>query len=625
MNPGNFWSVTNLRHLFPLSQVMLARNETLHRPAEQLDVDMTQQLEVAVAGLEQISSILPGGYALVAAVCDLNGDASDLFVRDQHGETSVVLGLPEEYRREIGRLLTLARGEDELDVRRRRRWEQTGSTAAVALTRDHRYREIVEQCPVPLVSLRNDGTIEYISPAVAPTLGLEPSAQLTGRSWLEFVHPEDRARVISIERLSFGAAADSTLVLRLRRADGSYVRVETMLRSVTGVDGEFGGAILALRETSGSRSGFEEMLVAERRQRALANAADCGTALLVLSERARGTVLEANPAFGRIMGAPAGQMVGHSIIDLVSRPDSPRTREALRSVAATGQPRRLEVRLASSPRRQTEFVIATDLDSGDPPTQLTVRVRDITEQRGFVAELTRTVERLEQLNGELAEFARVMAHDLAAPLRALSGLLDLLAPAARDAELTATMEAIRSAITRMQGMLDGVIGYAQTQDAEPRQAQVDLNVILDHVLETLRPEIDESFAVITAAVLPTVLGDPHQLERLLLNLVGNALKYGGDEPPHVRVDGVYEGDHWRITVADQGVGVEPEAAQRIFKLFERAAAGRSMRADTGRGIGLATCRRIVELHGGRIWVEPNRPRGSIFQFTLGDDQANGVS
>ncbi len=106
-------------------------------------------------------------------------------------------------------------------------------------------------------------------------------------------------------------------------------------------------------------------------------------------------------------------------------------------------------------------------------------------------------------------------------------------------------------------------------------------------------------------------GDEHQLERVLLNLVANAIKFGGEEPPRLRVDAVPQTGAWRISVSDEGTGVPEAARAKIFDLFARGE-----QSSSGRGIGLATCRRIVELHGGRIWVEPNVPRGSIFYFTL---------
>lgn len=238
------------------------------------------------------------------------------------------------------------------------------------------------------------------------------------------------------------------------------------------------------------------------------------------------------------------------------------------------------------------------------------------ESHAVTRELTLAVTRLEQANRELAEFARVTAHDLAAPLRALAGLIDLLAPGAREEESTETFGAIRSAITRMQAMVEGAVGYAYATDAQVRRDPVDLDRILGYARGSLSSDIARTGAIVLARPLPAVLGDEHQLERLLVSLLANAIKYSAPGVPRIGVDAVREADAWRIAVSDEGIGVETGAEERIFRLFERGSRATSSAGATGRGIGLATCRRIVEMHGGRIWVEPNAPRGSVFTFTL---------
>jgi two-component system, chemotaxis family, sensor kinase Cph1 len=218
---------------------------------------------------------------------------------------------------------------------------------------------------------------------------------------------------------------------------------------------------------------------------------------------------------------------------------------------------------------------------------------------------------LERTNHELAEFARITAHDLSAPLLALSRLVELLSDRGEDPEFAPTVGAIRSGISRMRGMVDSVMGYAQSLEAAPARAPVDLDDVLAHVLDVLAEDVAGRRANITASELPTVPGDGQQLERVLLNLVSNALKFAGERPPRISVTAHRQQRMWWISVSDDGIGVAEADRAHIFDLFAR-----SRSSASGRGIGLATCRRIIELHGGRIWVEPNEPRGSIFHFTL---------
>ena len=422
-----------------------------------LDVAL-HEIDVALHEIDQLGSILPDGYSLLAAVCGPDGQVGDLFIRDRSGQTSVVLGLPAEAVHHLGRLLDVASADFEPARPRRRAPAPSLPPVDGALL----YRTIVEQCPVPLVVIGRTGVIEFASPAVAVEFGCDPATQLVGRPWREFVHPDDLRRLGSLARLATpGELSGRKLAGRMRRPDGFFVSIEAVARTVIDAGGEVEGMVVALRETRANRIEFEETVTAERRQRALADAADCGMALLAMRDEEFGTMLEANRMFGRLIGGGSGLTAGASIADLVSSADAVRCSEALRAVAETGQPRRLEVRLAATPDRQTELVIAIDRTSGDPPSRMTARLRDITEQRGFIAELSRNVERLEQTNRELAEFARVTTHDLAAPLRAASGLLDLVSGAV-DPEVTETLNAVRSAITRMSGMVDAAIGYAQT-------------------------------------------------------------------------------------------------------------------------------------------------------------------
>jgi signal transduction histidine kinase len=134
---------------------------------------------------------------------------------------------------------------------------------------------------------------------------------------------------------------------------------------------------------------------------------------------------------------------------------------------------------------------------------------------------------------------------------------------------------------------------------------------MDEVAEDLRPRLQEAGATLEARDLPPVRGDARQLRRLLQNLVANAVKFRSGAPPRVEVSAVSSSDGWIVTVRDNGVGVSPEDGARIFGMFARAHADQE-----GTGIGLAVCRRVVEAHGGRIWVEPAEGGGSAFRFTL---------
>jgi signal transduction histidine kinase len=355
-------------------------------------------------------------------------------------------------------------------------------------------------------------------------------------------------------------------------------------------------------------------LRAAERRRALADGAESGMAIVSGGDPSLGAVIEANVPMARMAGIPVERLAGLPVTSLISDGDAERVREALRSVASVGGVSTLEAAVvprSGDPRPVTLTITPTLYDG--PGSELVLRLQDRTNESELVAELGRTVDRLERSNEELAGLARITVHDLAAPLRAVSGLVDLLPKADVSPETTLTLDAIRSAIDRMQAMVAGVTSYAQARADEPKRALVDLNALLERVNQTLASEIEEREAEVTVEELPGVLADEYQLERVFLNLITNALKYSGERPPEIHVYAKRASRAWRISVADHGMGVQEADRDRIFDLFARGDVG------SGSGIGLATSRRIVELHGGHLWVDPNEPAGSIFSFTLPDE------
>jgi signal transduction histidine kinase len=226
---------------------------------------------------------------------------------------------------------------------------------------------------------------------------------------------------------------------------------------------------------------------------------------------------------------------------------------------------------------------------------LMVFLTDITEQR--------------RMEAELSSYADVVAHDLREPVANMALLVRMLEQSSDEPPRPEVLELLRSGIARSQELIEAILGYARL--GELRSESVCLRDLLNDVAEDLRPVLTAADATLTVGELPEVECDPRQLRRVFQNLVGNAVKFRGDAPPAVEVSALRGTAEWVITVRDNGVGVDPDQATRIFGMFSRADRG----AD-GVGIGLAVCRRIVEAHGGRIWVERGNGAGSAFRFTL---------
>ncbi len=220
---------------------------------------------------------------------------------------------------------------------------------------------------------------------------------------------------------------------------------------------------------------------------------------------------------------------------------------------------------------------------------------DVTDQR--------------RMERELQAYANLVAHDLSAPLANVQLLVTLLEQRPDMPPSAEVLDQLRRSAVRSRELVDGVLAYARSGELECER--VELGRVAEDVAEDLRPVLAAACAELRVGDLPVVDADPRQLRRVFQNLVTNALRFRAAEPPRIDVSAVRDAREWLVTVRDNGVGVPAEHATRIFGMFARLDA----QAD-GIGVGLAVCRRIVEAHGGRIWVEPAPGGGSAFRFTL---------
>jgi PAS domain S-box-containing protein len=246
----------------------------------------------------------------------------------------------------------------------------------------------------------------------------------------------------------------------------------------------------------------------------------------------------------------------------------------------------------------------------------TAVLRDVTERVRAEDALARQAQELARSNADLEQFAYVASHDLQEPLRMVASYTQLLARRYRDKLDDDAHEFIGYAVdgvTRMQALIGDLLAYSRVGKGGGAVERADLEAVFQRTLDVLRTAIEESGAQVTAGPLPTVAADPVQMGQVLQNLVGNGLKFRGAEPPRVHVSAERTGGEWVISVRDNGIGIAPEYARRIFVIFQRL----HTRAEyAGTGIGLAICKKIVERHGGRIRVESAEGQGSTFYFTL---------
>ena len=253
---------------------------------------------------------------------------------------------------------------------------------------------------------------------------------------------------------------------------------------------------------------------------------------------------------------------------------------------------------------------------GGSPAKAPDRRASSPERKRAERILARQARDLERTRRELEQFAYVVSHDLQEPLRMVSSYLQLLDRRYKDKLDSDAEDFINFAVDgaqRMHNLIADLVSYSRINTRENAFEPTDLNQVLDRALAAASESTRGSTAVITHDALPTLIADSVQVEQLFGHLVDNALKFQNSKRPRVHIGAEHRSSEWVFFVRDNGIGIDPELADRIFQVFQRLHG----RGDyPGTGMGLAICRRIVERRGGRIWVESEPGKGSTFYFTM---------
>jgi PAS domain S-box-containing protein len=327
----------------------------------------------------------------------------------------------------------------------------------------------------------------------------------------------------------------------------------------------------------------------------------------------QGTIVLVNRETERLFGYARDELVGRSIELLVPgrfqsmHPavrqeffDNPQARlmgagRDLFGVHKDGSEIPVEIGLSPIEAEEGFFVLASVIDIGP--------------RKQAEAELRRS-------NEELERFAYVASHDLQEPLRTVSSYVQLLSRRYRDrldSDATDFIDFAVGGARRMQQLIEDLLAFSRVGTRGAPLVPTDMQAVLEGTLASLHAALEESRATVTADSLPVVVADAGQLAQLLTNLIGNALKFRADAPPRAHVGAERNGRLWTISVQDNGIGISPEYFERIFVIFQRL---HSQEEYAGTGVGLAICKKIVERHGGRIWVESTPGQGARFSFTL---------
>jgi PAS domain S-box-containing protein len=392
------------------------------------------------------------------------------------------------------------------------------------------------------------------------------------------------------------------------RKDGSRIFVDGVVNAVRSADGGHLGYVKVVRDVFPDRTW-------QRVTATILN--DTPDAIAVKNHHGRFAFV--NSALAHVFGKSTADVVGHQIGDLQPAQFADAIRQDDDVCLKAGIPHVVEEVLLSADHGLRTFLSAKaplrDLE-GNIIGVVSIS-QDITARKQREEERERLLRELRRSNEDLAQFSYVVSHDLQAPLRTIRSFSELLSRQCSESLGGNAKSFISSIVTgteNMQRIIDSLLRYAQAGEDPIGAAPVDMNAVIAGANLNLQAPITENAAKVTCSPLPTVRGDPAMLVQLLQNLIGNALKYSRtDVPPQIEVSArpISRGEY-EFTVRDNGIGISAKYFDLIFAPLKRLH-GQEI---AGTGIGLAICKKIVERHGGRIWVESQLATGTMFHFTL---------
>lgn len=531
---------------------------------------------------------------------------------------------------------------------------------------DEKFRGLVETSSDWVWEVDKDLCYTYVSPKVREMLGYEPDEVLGKTPW-DFMEPEEAGRV----RAEFVRVAALRTPLSLFEnvnisKDGTCVVVETSAAPVFSADGEFAGYRGVDRDITGKKLAEEAL----RKSRAsLATAQRIAHIGSWDRDMSKGDVSWSDETY-RIFGAEPGRL--RASYDAFLGFAHPNDREAVRrsidESVRSGTPYSFEHRIVLpdggvrvvhqqgetifdekgraarlvgtvqdiTDRKRTEEQLNLYREHlKDLVEERTTELKEVNQRLAFEVEIRKKAEEavtrmnedleerareLERVNKELEAFTYSASHDLQEPLRVISGYVQLLARRYRgrlDAEADEFISYAVDGVGRMQRLISDLLSYSRVGSLKTLN-RVDCEEALGSAVANLKTLLDESGAVLECGGLPAIMADSSQIEQLFMNLISNAVKYRGKDKPRITIKAALNGREWIFSVRDNGIGIDPKYSERIFELFQRLHGKTEFQ---GTGIGLSICKKVVENHGGRIWVESAPGEGSTFHFTIPSREA----
>lgn len=487
--------------------------------------------------------------------------------------------------------------------------------------REKRFRALIENISDGIVLNDENSRVLYQSPSVTRILGYTFDERHR-KPVLDYVHEDDKDIFLKLyENLAVLPGQPLHFQFRVKHKNGHYIWLEGIVTNLLH-DRNVNGYVANYRDIS-ERKESEEKL---RQERYLLRTLIDNVPDYIYIKDTQLRHLINNKANVELIGAASeAETIGKTVLDYFDASVAEEFMEADRKVLSSGVPVLNQEEKIIGHTHEVRWLLTSKIpliEHGKIAGLIGIS-RDITERKEaeillkeLNASLALQASKLAVSNTELERFAYVASHDLQEPLRMVRSFLQLLKKKCEDKLDLQSHQFIDFAVDgaeRMKQLITDLLEYSRVGRVQERVEPVDMNDVVNHTLEILHELITSSSATIQVKTLPTVLGVHTQLGQVIQNLITNAIKYRSQAFPEIDIEGVEEPTQWRFSVSDNGLGIDPRFFDKIFVIFQRL---NNESERKGTGIGLAICKKIVEEHGGCIWVESQPGLGSTFHFTI---------
>ncbi|MFB8798081.1 MAG: PAS domain S-box protein [Microcoleus sp.] len=461
-----------------------------------------------------------------------------------------------------------------------------------------------------IARLDSSGRYVNVNRAYANKFGYKPE-EMIGMEWPITVHPDDvEMLILAVQEMLTSGKVE--VEARGLRKDGLFFYNKITMVKACDEQGICNGHHCFMKDITDRKLTERALEESESKYRQIVELAEEG--IWLIDSKARTTYV--NQAMARMLGYSELEMFGRALFDFMDE-EGKQSANDRSDRRKQGMAERHELRLKSKDGKDVWTYMSTSpvLDKKGNLLSSCALVYNITDRKEIERQMLQLTEDLKRSNEELEQFAYVASHDLQEPLRAVTSYTQLLAQRYQgnlDAKADKYINYIVDGASRMQQLINDLLAYSRLGTRAQEFEAADCNAAVQQSLSNLQIAIAEKKAIITYESLPTVMADEFQLVQLFQNLIGNAIKFCQDVP-RIQIAAIMQDREWLFSVRDRGIGIDPEYADRIFLIFGRL---HSRREYSGTGIGLAICQRIVERHGGRIWVESQSGEGATFYFTI---------